>query len=334
MGDNRFCSRCGKKLNEEEDIAFCPKCGKPIISDYQEIINQASYQYSKKNGKKKTDSKFRNTLVIVIASLVLITGIGVLYLLAEGQKKATSSSETATLTTEDTTELSDKKEVDVEPEEKKPETIVSENKIASEDGDRLEAEDSDKMDASEDDAEDDSDEDAEDEKDSDKKIDKKDEKDKKDEEEDKHHYELFVANVTWKEAEVLCRDKGGHLATISSDAELKEITNLIVNEDKMTVSFYVGCTRDKEYVGDSINYCWIQKKDDKYETSPVLASLWLQNEPSYSGHDSEGIIIEEKYVDLVYREEKGKAYLNDVSNDILSQSPSFSGRVGYICEFE
>ena len=44
------------------------------------------------------------------------------------------------------------------------------------------------------------------------------------------------------------------------------------------------------------------------------------------------IIVEEHVLDLLSND--GGWYMNDVPDDILSVVPSFSGKIGYICEYE
>ena len=43
---------------------------------------------------------------------------------------------------------------------------------------------------------------------------------------------------------------------------------------------------------------------------------------------------EEEYLDLLYYKNEGRWTWNDAPNDILAVVPSFSGRIGYICEYE
>ena len=44
--------------------------------------------------------------------------------------------------------------------------------------------------------------------------------------------------------------------------------------------------------------------------------------------------IQENCIDLFYYEEHGRWVLNDVPNDILAVVPYFSGKIGYIVEYE
>ena len=56
-------------------------------------------------------------------------------------------------------------------------------------------------------------------------------------------------------------------------------------------------------------------------------SCWFAGEPSFYGDG-----VEEHVLDLLSND--GGWYMNDVPDDILSVVPSFSGKIGYICEYE
>lgn len=62
--------------------------------------------------------------------------------------------------------------------------------------------------------------------------------------------------------------------------------------------------------------------------------FWLADEPSFYGRKADGSKLDEQYVDMIYREADKRCYFNDVADDILAQVPSFSGSVGYICEYD
>jgi len=151
-----------------------------------------------------------------------------------------------------------------------------------------------------------------------------------------HQYELIVEDLTWKEAQALCRKKGGYLATITSWEEMERIQEQIVSEDKTDITFFVGANNEEE--DGAWGYHWIEP-----ETGAVynmlglynaLFQFWLEGEPSYTGLTESGQEVDEDYVVLFYRKSDDKFYLNDVPNDILSAAPSYSGKVGYICEYE
>lgn len=148
-----------------------------------------------------------------------------------------------------------------------------------------------------------------------------------------HRYELIVTDITWQEAEMLCRQKGGYLATLTTQEEFDRITEQIVREGKTKISFFVGATRDEAF-SDNGGYHWIYTPHNDTGFSSVISSFWLSGEPSYSGVTDKGETVEEKYVDLFYRQSEGRCYLNDVADDILMEAPGYKGLIGYICEYD
>ena len=152
-----------------------------------------------------------------------------------------------------------------------------------------------------------------------------------------HRYELIVEDITWTEAEQSCKDKGGYLATITSKEEFESLTKQIVDEKKTKISFFIGATRDENYVNHSsgvITYHWVHDESDIDLYDEETKEFWLADEPSFYGRKADGSKLDEQYVDMIYREADKRCYFNDVADDILAQVPSFSGSVGYICEYD
>lgn len=150
-----------------------------------------------------------------------------------------------------------------------------------------------------------------------------------------HRYELIVQDLTWKEADKLCRDKGGYLATITSQEEFARIQAQMIAEDKTDITFFVGANNEQE--DGTFGYHWREADGTCYnmlDHYKALFVFWLKGEPSYTGLTEDGTEVEEEYVVLLYRQADDRCYLNDVPNDILSAAPSYAGRVGYICEYD
>ena len=147
-----------------------------------------------------------------------------------------------------------------------------------------------------------------------------------------HRYELVVEDLTWKEAEALCREKGGYLATVTTWEEMERIQEQMLAEDKANVTFFVGAN------AEGGGYCWFEPENgETYSMLGLYNALfcfWLEGEPSYTGLTEDGIEVDEDYVVLFYRKSDERCYLNDVPDDILSAAPSYRGRVGYICEYD
>ena len=149
-----------------------------------------------------------------------------------------------------------------------------------------------------------------------------------------HRYELMLGDVTWEEAQELCKEKGGYLVTITTAEEFERITEQISQEGKNNFVFWVGANR-VEVDEKPSSYHWV---DDRLKDGSVLWNVfwkyWLKGEPSYSGLTEDGQEVEEEYVVLMYKRAEGKYYFNDVPNDILAAAPSYQGIVGYICEYD
>lgn len=147
-----------------------------------------------------------------------------------------------------------------------------------------------------------------------------------------HTYELIVSDVTWMQAYDDCLARGGHLVRINSEEEYQAILQQIREEDKNNIKFWLGGMRTS---ADSYEYRWVYEdgtygdeilnQDDKY------LSYWLSGEPSYQGETPED---QEMYLNMFYRGKEERWVWNDVPNDIIAVVNSYSGTVGYICEYE
>ncbi len=141
-----------------------------------------------------------------------------------------------------------------------------------------------------------------------------------------HRYYLIVDDVTWQEAFDDCINRGGYLAQINSEEEFQFIIQLIENENKQNIHFYLGGRREengKEYrwinienqfVGDMLNP----------EGMAWASTYWMENEPSFVSEEEN-----EMFMNLIYYKERW--VLNDVPMDITRYYP---GKTGYICEID
>lgn len=150
-----------------------------------------------------------------------------------------------------------------------------------------------------------------------------------------HRYELVTDDVTWSEAREICEEKGGYLATITSWEEWNTVTEQIKREEKTGIQFFVGAG-DKDGDEDLIGYHWLEEdgsRIDWLDHFDVFYEFWLSGEPSYIMTDEDGQEIEEDAVVLFFRSADDRFYINDVPDDILSVVPEYSGKIGYICEY-
>lgn len=74
-----------------------------------------------------------------------------------------------------------------------------------------------------------------------------------------HRYELVVEDLTWTEADTLCREKGGYLAAITSWEELERIQEQMIAENKTDITFFVGAKNPMERnMGGTWGYHWFE----------------------------------------------------------------------------
>ncbi len=98
-----------------------------------------------------------------------------------------------------------------------------------------------------------------------------------------HHYKVFnTVNVTWMEAQMLCKEAGGHLAVITSKEEYDFIWGLIQKKGNKNC-YWLGASRDKNnrwswVNGESLSFTkWADKQPDNWGTEDVLMIYRLPN---------------------------------------------------------
>lgn len=121
-------------------------------------------------------------------------------------------------------------------------------------------------------------------------------------------YEVVRADVTWKEAKKAARERGGHLAVITSQEEEDTVEALIEENDSL-YTVWLG----SKYRGGT--YRWITNEEFSYEN-------WAAGEPNNETGD-------EAYMDMYQKD--GIWRWNDVPNEI---SQYYSGKMGYVIEWE
>lgn len=124
----------------------------------------------------------------------------------------------------------------------------------------------------------------------------------------RHEYEVVMADVTWKEAKRLAKERGGHLVTILDAQEQKLVEDLIDEyEDLHTV--WIGGKNTEN------GFQWVNGEKFSYTN-------WGPGEPNNETGD-------EIYMDMYEKDDIW--YWNDVPNDI---SQYYSGKMGYVIEWE
>lgn len=145
-----------------------------------------------------------------------------------------------------------------------------------------------------------------------------------------HRYEFFISDCTWSEAYRYCLDEGGYLARINSQEEFDYIVNEIEAAGMQDIQFRIGGRRG----AGADEYYWVNERNELYgdridSDQYWCAGQWMTNEPSYRDGNTE-----ETCLDIFYYQGEGRWVFNDVPDNIISVVPEFTGKIGYICEYE
>ncbi len=150
-------------------------------------------------------------------------------------------------------------------------------------------------------------------------------------EEGVHTYELLVSDVTWTQAYEDCIARGGYLVRINSEEEYQAILQQISREEKNNIKFWLGGRRD----ADAHEYHWAYEDgssgDEVLNGDEKYASYWLSGEPSY---EDEAVGSQEMYMNMFYMRSEDRWVWNDAPDDLIAAVNTYSGTVGYICEYE
>ena len=132
------------------------------------------------------------------------------------------------------------------------------------------------------------------------------------------HYELVPGTCTWEEANQRCQQMGGHLATITSQAELDEIIALAEQNDCKYV--WLGGYTSYDYNGNVFGH-WVTGEDFSFQ-------YWGDGQPSRQDLDG----TPEWYIMLWYVH--GEWRWNDQRNDPAAVSKALNQNMCFICEYE
>lgn len=134
-------------------------------------------------------------------------------------------------------------------------------------------------------------------------------------------YELITGDVDWAEANAECIKRGGHLITISSDAEMQKASE-IAEAAGLSYIWIGGYTSVR---GSTAYGHWITGEKFDYQK-------WYPGEPSRDDLDG----TPEMYLMLWKVDDKGWTW-NDQREGLFKDEKIariFKGKTGYICEYE
>lgn len=147
-----------------------------------------------------------------------------------------------------------------------------------------------------------------------------------------HRYEYCLLDGTWEDAYRACLTKGGHLVTFETQEEYDYVVQELNNRNQQGDIFFIGGRRDL----DSRLYYWVDGSNNLIGTAlnsadAWNAGCWLHDEPSF---EDTTLGLQEHVLSIFYYDDLEKWVWNDVPNDEIGAIPSYSGKVGYICEHE
>ena len=138
-----------------------------------------------------------------------------------------------------------------------------------------------------------------------------------------HHYEFVTADVSWTEAQALCRENGGYLAVITAPEERRTILKQLQEQNLTESLFFVGYQVNPER--------WILA-DQSEVPAGNLINFWEYQAPDYSFIEPE-FELQECGI-LKYYPETDKIYLFSAPDALISTLPEYAGKIGYVCEYD
>ena len=136
-----------------------------------------------------------------------------------------------------------------------------------------------------------------------------------------HTYELFDTGYVWEEAEAYCKRLGGHLMTVTSEAE-QQILNDLLEKEGGRNSYWLGGYEVSEGV-----YQWITGESFDY-------THWSMNQPDNANGNEDRLMVYRNYLNM----ENQLGHWNDLKQDGTcdNQDAAFFGldNFGFICEWD
>ncbi len=151
-----------------------------------------------------------------------------------------------------------------------------------------------------------------------------------------HKYEFIKQDVTWDEAQEICKRKGGYLATITCLGEDKRISSLMKEQGFDDCSMYVGF-RSNEWIGKQFySFRWIKPDGSFVNIMPSMYDFWDYHWPGYDYRNMEWSFEKgELNCGLAkYNKETEMIYIFEAPDELIKVSPHYAGKMGFICEYD
>ena len=137
-----------------------------------------------------------------------------------------------------------------------------------------------------------------------------------------HQYQLFDISMTWTEAKAYCENLGGHLVTITDEAEQEFLNGLVVQGTKNR--YFIGAYRNDR----NSNWLWVTGEEFSYTN-------WKSGEPN-SPYEHVIEIFAKPYPTASAGEWNNIMDNGDYGQDVNVRVSEYFGleNVGFICEWE
>ncbi len=148
--------------------------------------------------------------------------------------------------------------------------------------------------------------------------------------EPEHIYQLVIADCTWTQAFQNAKNAGGHLACFETQEEYHAVLNQILNENHSDIMFLIGGRRDP----NGTEYRWdygdnVLQGEVLNSPSSWAAGQWMKGEPSFGDAGTA-----ECFMEMYFYSGENRWVFNDVPDDIIAVVPGYSGKIGYIVEYD
>jgi uncharacterized repeat protein (TIGR02543 family) len=132
-----------------------------------------------------------------------------------------------------------------------------------------------------------------------------------------HNYQLFIQSTSWTDSQQYCMDRGGYLATVTSEIEWNYILNKSLQNSNVNDRFWLGGQAMDKRIGlNAVQQNW----------------QWLNNEGSIPLNSSEGF---QNWASGEPNNAGGEYYLVTWNNQSWNDLPNISSNIrGFICEYD